>query len=60
MAKEELKEEVKQEVPPQPQMPQMTKDQQVMMAFQARLNTVVGTINDLYRDIKEIIGTPQK
>jgi len=66
MAEEVKKEEVKKEevkagpagMPPQ--MPAPTADQMLFGAFQQRLNGVVTMMNDLFRDVKDIMAQKDK
>jgi len=55
MAEDKVKEGAKVEAAPQPPM-QPPKDQLLAMAFQSRLNALVQEMNDLFRDVKEIMN----
>jgi hypothetical protein len=60
-AKKEVKEvkEVKGAVPPMGQQPQPTKEQMLQASFQTRLNGIITMMNDLYRDVREIVATKE-
>jgi len=57
--KEVKKEEIKQESAPAGQ-PQPTKEQMLQATFQTRLNGIVTMMNDLYRDVREIVSAQTK
>lgn len=57
---EEAKKVERPAVPPMGQQPQPTKEQMLQATFQTRLNGIVTMMNDLYRDVREIVAVKEK